>query len=261
MKFKLSLLNLVFLCGCSSLPQHLLQEERQRSGVEFVTQTKHLSVSPWDLRYKTLEKKHQGELNHYLKLFSEEFQKLPLDLIQVSGLKTVAFVHLLAIAEQNRAAVPDYNHEVLYYDILAGLAPYLRHVVHHEFYHMLEQQLYGTAYYKDPDWLALNPPNFQYGLGGAATREVSAAKFTHPFPGFVNGYSMSGVEEDKAEIWSLIWTSESWHLVKAMVEKDPILQEKLHLLMQQLQCKAPSLKSAWPHYVKVYAPKDDSCSK
>lgn len=255
---------LLLLAGCSSapagLPTQLLPEQQQRTGVRFTTATANLTASPWDLRYQPVKARQQAELQHYLPLFAEEFQKLPAALVQLSALKTVAFVRHLAIASQPRAAVPDYHHEVLYYDISKRHDAYLRHVVHHEFYHMLEQQLYGSAYYQDPDWLALNPAGFRYGKGGSTTREAAAATFSHPAPGFINSYAMSGIEEDKAEIWTVIWARDSWQQVSPMFAKDAVLAAKLRLLLQQLQCWLPELSQAWPATMQPYLPTAASCA-
>lgn len=257
---------LLLLAGCSSwhadlptgAPANLLPEQQRRTGVRFTTDTRSFTVSPWDVRYQPL-KPAQQQLRQYLGLFEQEFQKLPAQLLQLSGLQTVAFVRQLQLATQPRAAVPDYIHEVLYYDISPQREAYLRHVVHHEFYHMLEQQLYGTAYYQDPAWLALNPAGFAYGNGGAMTRQAEAAAFSHPAPGFLNGYAMSGIEEDKAEIWTVIWASDSWQQVNGIFAQDPVLAAKLRLLIKQLQCKAPDLQQAWPRAVAAYLPIDNEC--
>lgn len=260
---------LLLVAGCSSrhpdlwagAPANLLPAQQLRTGVQFTSDTRQLTVSPWDVRYQPLKPAQQRQLKQYLGLFEQELQKLPVQLLQISGLKTVAFVRQLQLATQPRAAVPDYIHDVLYYDVSPQREAYLRHVIHHEFYHMLEQQLYGTAYYQDPAWLALNPAGFVYGNGGAMTRQSAAAKFSHPAAGFINGYAMSGIEEDKAEIWTVIWARDSWQQVSAMFAQDPVLAAKLRLLIKQLQCKAPDLKPAWPVAVAAYLPTDDACTE
>jgi uncharacterized protein YceK len=251
MKLGIALGIAVVLAGCSSVPSELLPAQQQRTGVHFTTKTHHLTASPWDLRYQQITTRHQAELEQYLPLFEQELQKLPAALLKVSGLQVVAFVRQLKVATQPRAAVPDYNHEVLYYDISPESDSYLRHVVHHEFYHMLEQQLYGSAYYQDPQWLLLNPEGFSYGKGGAATRHAQAAAFSHPSPGFINAYAMSGIE--------VIWASDSWQQVKFMFEQDAVLAAKLQLLIRQLQCKVPELKHAWPERIQPYRPADEQC--
>src|SRR5690349_3196720 len=77
-------------------------------------------------------------------MFVEEFNKYPVDFIRASRLKRVLFVEDLAVQGQRRAAVPDYDNEDLLYDpAYAYNARYMRHVIHHEFYHMLEQEWNG----------------------------------------------------------------------------------------------------------------------
>lgn len=263
MKFWCLCAALIALSGCSSSQpakagySGLLKEQHKRTGVVFTVDTAHLNASPWDLHYQQVS---ELQKNNYLPLFEEEFIKLPTEVLHLSALRTVAFVRQLAIGGQQRAAIPDYHHEVLYYDISQQAGTYLRHVIHHEFYHMLEEQLYGSAYYQDPLWHALNTPDFRYGKGGAADRNSQVAVFSHPAPGFVNQYAMSGIEEDKAELWAIIWAQHSWQQNQAFIEKDPILQAKLALLMQQLQCKAPALKNAWPIRARRYIPVHSDCS-
>lgn len=247
---------LLMLAGCAAKPEFqrasLLDTQHQRTGVFFTIETQPLIASPWDIRYQALQLESDPNLINYLGLFEQEVNKLPPALLHLSGLATVAFVRKLAVGAQPRAAVPDYIHEVLYYDVDAPGDTYLRHVVHHEFYHMLEQQLYGSAYYKDPKWHSLNPADFTYGKGGAYARDSSVSVFSHPHPGFVNGYAMSGLEEDKAEIWAIIWAEKSWRKVAPLVESDPILQEKIRLLTAQIECLAPELAMAWPVYIQNY---------
>ncbi|WP_440055121.1 putative zinc-binding metallopeptidase [Pseudoalteromonas sp. T1lg65] len=257
----------VILCsGCSVVNRpektlSLLPTEQQRTGVLFTTSAERLNVAPWDIRYQLVGVKQQVHLATYLKLFEEEISKLPKAVLELAGLETVAFVLALQIGTQPRAAVPDYIHEVLYYDIMAIGDDYRRHVIHHEFYHMLEQQVYGSAYFRDPNWLDINPQGFEYGAGGQFARNAEVAVFNNPAPGFINQYAMSGVEEDKAEIWAVIWSKASWDKVLPIVKQDPLVREKVTLLIAQLQCMLPELELTWPDYVTPYLPKANACNR
>src|SRR5690606_1012800 len=105
-------------------------------------------------------------------------------------------------AGQERWAVPDFVHETLYLDVAVRFARdevFQRRVIHHEFYHLLEEEWNGDPYFKDPAWAALNTPEHRYGAGGAANRDRRLSLFNHPAPGFVSRYAMTGLEEDKAE--------------------------------------------------------------
>jgi hypothetical protein len=244
-------LSLWILAGCASaplppVPKDDLKIQQLSAKYQLAVQFNldNISVSPWDLRF-SLHQHDSPQLQLYLRLFHEEFHKLPPALIQKVNLKHIVLLQHLTVAEQPRLAVPDYVHEVLYYDTsdTRGMPymPHQRHVVHHEFYHMLEQQFYGSAYYRDPLWQQLNPIGFQYGNGGATVRDPKVAKFSHPAPGFINHYAMSGLEEDKAELWAVLWTTHGWAAVQPMVARDKILQRKVQLLVSQLVCQVPEL--------------------
>ena len=123
--------------------------------------------------------------------------------------------------------MPDYFKETLYYDFtVKSFAEYPRRMVHHEYYHMIEQQFNGNAYFK-PKWAKLNEKGFEYGRGGAVNRDRTNSIFDHPLPGFVNRYAMSGLEEDKAEIWAVLFVTENWNTVKPWLADDHILRNKV----------------------------------
>ena len=90
------------------------------------------------------------ELLSFLKIFSIEFNKYPVDFIKKTKLKYVAMVRILKFGEQHRNALPDAYKEILYFDVIKGRNKelyngrkpkiYFRHIIHHEFYHMIEQE-------------------------------------------------------------------------------------------------------------------------
>lgn len=242
------------LTACSSVRQQpanlatisQLQALNRQATVSITLDASSVQLAPWDLSF-TAVSAADPMLLAYLQMLEQELRKVPLDIIQASGLEVILLVRDLAVAEQARLAVPDYVHEVLLYDIGHKDMNFNRHVFHHEFYHMLEEQLYGSAYYADPAWLRLNPDNFQYGDGGANARESFNALLSHPAAGFVNYYAMAGIEEDKAEMWAILWTDSSWRQSKVMLQHDTILRNKLTLLLQQLSCVSTDLLSSVKH--------------
>ena len=241
----LLLLTLIVASGCSALPHRyskaVLPELSAYYGVRFTLDADRQPDTGWPLRYATIDSRFDPALADYLAVFEQEFSKMPKGLIRLSGLRTVVFVSNLTMAGQSRAAVPDYDNEVLYYDVSLRGSQHARRVVHHEFYHMLEQQLYGSVYYKDPHWGALNAPGFVYGNGGASERRRSLAAYNHPYPGFINGYAMSGLEEDKAEIWTILWLDSNWQQVYPMLKDDCILVAKINYMMAQMAAKSDAL--------------------
>lgn len=196
-------------------------------------------------RIKEAEFKHAA---HYIEIFSQEFEKYPRDFIDASKLKAVVFVADLDISGQARKSVPDYVNEVLYMDIhgLRGSSPrYARHVVHHEFYHMLEEEWNGSAYFKDPAWAALNKPDWKYGTGGAQMQSGNVWEYNHPAPGFINAYSTAALEEDKAEVWATLFVPESWKIVEPWLKEDTILRAKIAFLKAAAKQKSAEMDEAF----------------
>jgi hypothetical protein len=182
--------------------------------------------------YDQLQESDYEELEKYVQLFQKEFFKYPKAFVENTKLKKVAMVKNLINQGVSVASMPDYYQENLYMDIYVGNydKTYQKHVVHHEYYHMIEQQFHGTSYYKDPEWAKFNEPSFQYGSGGINARESSVQVVNHPRNGFISGYAMSGLEEDKAELFATLMTTEEEDMIREWAETDEILRNKIELL-------------------------------
>lgn len=189
-----------------------------------------------------------ASLRAYVALFDEEFRKYTPAFISASGLKTVAFVRNLKYQTQERWAVPDFVHETLYLDVAVRFArdeTFQRRVIHHEFYHLLEEEWNGDPYFKDPAWAALNTPEHRYGAGGAANRDRRLSLFDHPAPGFVSRYAMTGLEEDKAEVWAAMFVPALWEPLSAWMEEDEILRAKVAFLEAFARTKDETMDAAY----------------
>lgn len=115
------------------------------------------------------------KLQDYISLFAPEFALYPPDLVQQSQLKRVVLCSELSFAGQRRNAIPDYEHDTLYLDVSRGTysKTYLRKVIHHEFFHIIDYRDDGSVY-KDERWASLNPAKFTYGSGGRAARRPTS---------------------------------------------------------------------------------------
>jgi len=83
--------------------------------------------------------------------------------------------------------------------------------VHHLIWHWLDQQA-GTMW-TDPEWEALNPPDFEYGVisrGGVHETRANSGTLTTEFPGFLNLYSTGNLPDDKAEVFAYLMVIHSW---------------------------------------------------
>ena len=190
-------------------------------------------TSTTGLNYKPVQPENQVIADKYYAALIEEFSKYPTEFIKKSNLKRIVLVEKLAEGSTFMAARPITNAETLYYDVTYFTSElYARYVIHHEFYHMIEEEWNGSAFYKDPNWAAFNEKGFSYGDGGrsAYNQREDVWSFVHPMKGFVNWYSSYGLEEDKAVVWGGMFTPELWKLVKTMIRTDSIIGAKVDYL-------------------------------
>lgn len=182
--------------------------------------------------YTKLAVSDYAQLLKYLTIFQEEFNKYPPEFIRKSNLKWVVIGKNLSYLGQHRASIPDYRREILYYDIAQGSYDtcYQKSVIHHEFYHMIEEEFNGNVYYKDTDWAKLNSKDFKYGKGGKYFNSSISKKVFHPDPGFITDYSTSGLEEDKAEVYAGLFVEETSACLGDWIKEDEILRNKVNYM-------------------------------
>ncbi len=232
----------------AAVRKRVSQVEKQL-GLRIVWDEREIPACTWPLEFHPAQgETDRANLQRYLILLSEELSKYPKSFIQSSKLKVVAVGKGLTFRNQPRAALPDYVKETLYYsfDYLdKGSEDYVRHVVHHEYFHMLEEEWNGSAYFKDPAWARLNEEEFRYGSGGVNARNGNVSTLNHPRKGFINGYAMSGLEEDKAEVWAAMLVPAEWKLVASWCQKDERLKQKVELLERAARKKCRQMDDAY----------------
>jgi hypothetical protein len=163
----------------------------------------------------------------YVAMLTAEFGLYPPSLVRRMRLERVVIAVDLRFAGMARGAVPDFEHATLYLDAACGAecGLYQRKVLHHEFFHYLDW-VDDWQLYEDPQWLALNPRDYHYGNGGINAQNVpTSSLLTDQYPGFLDYYSTTGVEEDKAEVFAnLIVERER---VDERVKHDAVLEAKV----------------------------------
>ncbi len=163
----------------------------------------------------------------YASLLASEFSRYPKQLVQVSKLSKIVLCEELSFDGQRRNAVPDFEHHTLYLDTKRGDhdRTYQRKVLHHEFYHILDLIDDGELYV-DKAWQALNVAEFRYGSGGRNAQDnANTSVLSDRFPGFLNHYSTTGVEEDKAELFANMLVD--YQYVNRLAMRDPIMHKKV----------------------------------
>ena len=187
----------------------------------------------------------EKQLKAFAQVFIEEWSKYRVDWVKMSELRKVFFVKNLAVIRQNRAAMPDAVADALYYDISYISDPdYCREVIHHEFFHIIDTNLYGwgPAYTK---WRALNVAGFVYGKGGASAYGKPGVHKEHPSTGFVNGYSTYGPAEDRAEIYAWLFITKRYRKLKKFINTDTVLAAKVRAMKSFIKQRSPAMGPAY----------------
>jgi len=164
------------------------------------------------------------DLDLYIPLFLFEIAIYPKSFLKLLKIKEFVFINSLTFCtseyEQYRAACPEYYKTFsLYYCAKERFPTYIRTVIHHELFHYVDFIHDGT--YDDPKFNKLNTLGFKYGKGGAYEREWKP--LNPELKGFLNFYSTTGIEEDKAEIFQYIMAFPE----KAFKYEDEIVNKKI----------------------------------
>ena len=170
-------------------------------------------------------------------------ERYPAGVFARTGLRHVVLVKNLSVEGQRRLAMPAPEIDSVVYadNLLAAMCPSGMELrVHHEYYHFIEYRLFNDFYYRDPAWLALNPPATVYGQGGATAYGKGFQNLGHPQPGLVSLYAAYGPEEDKAEVFGWMMTPAYAPRLQQWTAFDPALLAKRQALMEVLATLAGS---------------------
>lgn len=186
--------------------------------------------------------------DQFISIFADEWNDYPTTWISVNNLKKIVFVKNLRVTDQYRFAMPDPYDEVLFYDIeyLQYGEEYLRLMTHHEFWHSIEEQHFGTMYLKNLSWSKFNLKNFQYiGSGSDAFTDGKYTEGEHTKKGFTTNYAMYGEEEDRAELYCWLFTKRTWKLINKWSKCDRRLKGKLNWMLSFIEDKVPEMNKAF----------------
>ncbi|HZZ43220.1 MAG TPA: ankyrin repeat domain-containing protein [Tepidisphaeraceae bacterium] len=184
---------------------------------------------PW-AKYDVLTTSNAAKEDRFEKVVEKELGEYTPVFIGNSGLKHIWSVRHLTVEKQPRGAVVLQSGDTLVIDIdTPEDRRYLRHAIHHEFYHLIEFNLAGDFYFRDPKWMVMNPPDFKYGEGGRFDQDSATdpGNIVHPLAGFVDQYATSGLEEDKAEIFACLMVPEEAGEIEQWSRADRVLEAKV----------------------------------
>lgn len=253
-----SLVVAVLVCqsGASPPPRPVVDANAlaRRYDLEFVTASPDFPVA---LKTGTIAgaEAPKTAVDSYLALFAGEWSLYPPDLVRRSRLKKVVFCRNLAFENQPRTGIPDFEHDALYLDVTRGRHSelYVRKVIHHEFFHIIDLRDDGQLY-EDERWARLNPPGFKYGPGGVRLQDDPTVTVTgKEAPGFLNRYGMSGVEEDKAELFAHMMVEPE--VVADRARRDAYVRAKVERMRELLEQFSPRMDAAFWKTVERKEPK------
>ena len=184
--------------------ENLLYELFKRLGIKLV-----IPVSQYSL--KSLSFDIEGDpptktdLDCYCPILFMEFWIYGKSFIKASKLKRIILLHNISYTNsegtQDRAGCPEYDlTRSLTFAIREKNLAYIRIVLHHEFFHFIDYA--DDQDFNDDGWSELNQKGFEYGEGGDTEREW--IKLEKNVMGFINHYSTSALEEDRAEIYQYL---------------------------------------------------------
>ncbi|MBS1956584.1 MAG: hypothetical protein JST89_20520 [Cyanobacteria bacterium SZAS-4] len=142
------------------------------------------------------------------------------------ALRRVVLCQGLWYKSQSRAAIADFTSDALYLDLSKSSYPpeFVKISIAHELFHMIDYYEDGKLY-EDNSWSRLNKgPGYGHG-GKWVLDDRYSGDLNYTRPGFLNRYSTTGVEEDKATLFSYMIFD--YPMVAKRAEKDPILKSKV----------------------------------
>ena len=171
----------------------------------------------------------EEDLDNYIPILLMELSIYPKSFIKRSKIKKIIILNNIQFSKinlsQERSGFPEYNETMSL--ILASNErnfAYIRIVFHHEIFHFIDW--IDDYSFKDEKFEKLNLENFSYGNGGENEREW--IKLDKNLKGFINHYSTSGLEEDKAEIYQYLIGCPD----EALNNKDEIVMKKVRRIQE-----------------------------
>lgn len=157
--------------------------------------------------------------------------------LRAAGLRRIVLASDLRESGKLISSLPNVAGSLL----LDGSVPdaFLARLVHHELFHFFD--FADEARHRENGAWTDENGLFCYGEGGRSVRHARASELSDEMPGFLTRYAMSAVEEDKAEVFSLLMTRPD--AVRGRAASDVVVRAKVRRLAEKLTRVAPELAS------------------
>src|SRR5262249_1253771 len=84
---------------------------------------------------------------------------------------------------------------------------------------------------EDERWASLNPRGFRYGTGGENAQNMPQSSWlSDDYPGFLNHYSTTAIEEDKAEVFANLMVESEY--MESRAKRDPVIRAKVRRMKE-----------------------------
>ncbi len=183
--------------------------------------------------FKGSTQKDHEDLVRYLNLFAKELGKYPKCFFEKTQLKAVILVKKLFYKDKPAEGFYDWRNNMVIWDFLRSRHSELaqRHNIHHELFHLIEYAALGyLPDWQDITWAQLNDPAFQYGRKNIWDPRDRQSFLEPEVQGFLTPYSMTAIEEDKAEVFACLMMDTQSKIVYRWIKDDPILDAKVRFI-------------------------------
>ncbi len=186
-------------------------------------------------------------------IFLSEFALYPPDFVKNTKLQRIVLCRFLAYRARPVGAIVDFDRNTLYIHVVHSSSSdeYLRRAIHHEFFHIVDFSDDG-ALRNDEQWEKLNHASFDYGSGGwSMLADLTATRLNDSIPGFLNKYSTSGVEEDKAEVFATMIVD--YAAVEDRAKMDMVVRNKVEMMKDLVLHISPDMSADFWNSLPVRA--------
>lgn len=178
-------------------------------------------------------------LDRYVAVLIKHWPKLPVDFVKKTGLKAIVFVKNIYYSGEKVGGGFDVNDRIIICTVTDNFREdTIQHVLFHEYMHLIDNLMYGSRLFDNQKWAALNPPGTKYSHRGALDmirENFSFIAEEHPQAGFLNGYCLADIYQDKAEIFSYLFIEAYYRKAQMWMKSDKYLSDKFKFMKEALR--------------------------
>jgi hypothetical protein len=250
--------------ACQAAPHH---KQDFRSVLSALAREQNIEVTwrggPYKFEYEwgggTAADPSEEEVASVAEAIAREFGLYPPGFLRNAGFNAIVLVRNLEVTEDGGTrGAAGYIFEGKFFLDVPSAARAVQtgtrvRFIHHVIWHQLDERA-GTMW-KDPEWTALNPPGFEYGVhsrGGVHEKRAGAGDLSGQFPGFLNLYSTGNLPDDKAEVFAYLMVIPAW--LEQRSREDAYLRDKVQLIRARLEALDSRFDAAF--WSRIYADSD-----